>query len=137
MAYLALSPVLVGIYGLLNVAGLQALVSTRIYDDVPQAPTFPFVWYEAQERDIRGLGTGGFPEVDLRVHVFSHYAGTREAQSILQVVIQLLRDQVVTVTGYQSAGTIVYDETVDLPLVEINGVKCREMVGLFRLWVEE
>lgn len=138
MAYLSLSPVLVGIYSLLNVAGLTALVSTRIYDDVPQAPEFPFVWFEAREsRDLRGFGTGGLPEIELRVHAFSKYEGTKEAQSIIQKVIQLLRDQSVSVTGYRQAGAIVYDATVDLPLQEINGEKCREMVAMFRLFVEE
>lgn len=137
MAYLSLSPVLVGIYNLLNVAGLTALVSTRIYDDVPQAPTFPFVWFEAREQDMRGMGTVGLPMVELRVHAFSQYEGTKEAQSIIQKVVELLRDKAVTVSGYTQAGLIFYDETVDLPLVEINGVKCREMVAFFRLFVEE
>lgn len=137
MAYLSLSPVLVGIYSMLNVAGLTALVSTRIYDDVPQAPTFPFVWFEAREHDSRGFGTGGFPTVELRVHAFSQYEGTKEAQSIIQKVIQLLRDQAVTVSGYTQGGLVVYDETVDLPISEINGIKCREMVAMFRLFVEE
>lgn len=137
MAYLALGPVSVGLYTLLNVAGLTALVGTRIYDDVPQAPTFPFVWYEIREREQRGFGTGGFPEIEVRVHAFSQYEGAKEAQSIIQKVIQLLRDQAVTISGYNQAGRIFYDETVLLPNEVIDGVKCRELVASFRIYAEE
>jgi len=138
MAYLSLSPVSVGVRALLNVAGLTALVSTRIYDDVPQAPTFPFVWYEVREaRDVRGFGTGGLPEVELRVHSFSTYEGAYEVQTIGAKVIQLLRDQAVTVTGYTQAGLIFYDTTTLLPDEVINGVKVRELVSNFRIYVQE
>lgn len=138
MAYLSLSPVSVGVATLLNVAGLTALVGARIYDDVPQSPTFPFVWYEVREsRDMRGFGTGGFPEVELRVHAFSQYEGAKEAQSVIQKVIELLRDQPLTVTGYAHAGLVFYDETVLLPNELIAGVKCRELVAMFRIYVQE
>lgn len=141
MAYLSLNPVSTGIATLLNVAGLTALVSTRIYDDVPRAPQFPFVWYEVREsKDVRGFGTGGFPEVELRVHTFSSsdtYNGMAEAHAITAKVIELLRDQAVTATGYAQAGRIVYDETILLANEIIAGVKCREMVARFRVYVEE
>lgn len=137
MAYLSLDPVSVGIYTLLHVAGLTALATGGIGDDIPQGAAFPFVWYEVQERDIRGFGGGGFPEVELRVHAFSTYPGALEAQTIIQKVIQLLRDQVVTVAGYRQAGKIFYDETVSLPNSEVNGVKVYELVSLFRIYVEE
>lgn len=138
MAYLSLSPVSVGVFTLLNVAGLTALVSTRIYDDVPQAPTFPFVWLEVQEnRDLRGFGTGGFPEVQLRVHAFSQYEGAKEAQDIIAKVIELLRDQALSISGYNQGGRIVYDETTLLPNELIAGVKCRELVASFRIFAEE
>ena len=137
MASSALSPVSAGVYTALNVAGLTALVSTRIYDDVPQAAVFPFVLYDVQERDVRGFGTGGLPEVDLRVHAYSTYEGPREAQTIIAKVIELLKDQLITVTGYTQCGHIFYDETVLLPNEEINGVKCYEIVALFRVYVEQ
>jgi hypothetical protein len=137
MAYLSLSPVSVGVYAALNVAGLTALVQTRIYDDVPQAPTYPFVWYEVSERDVRGFGTGGLPEVELRVHTFSKYAGMKEAQAINQKVIELLRDQLVTVSGYTQAGRVFYDETLTFADELINGEKVQELVSQFRIYVEE
>lgn len=137
MAYLALGPVSVGVYTALNVAGLTALATGGISDDTAQATSLPFVWYEVSERDVRGLGTGGLPEVELRVHAFSSYQGMKEAQSINQKVIQLLRDQSITVSGYTQAGKVFYDETVALPNEMLNGVKVHELVSFFRIYVEE
>jgi hypothetical protein len=135
---LSLGPVSVGVYTALNVSGLTALVSTRIYDDVPQAPTYPFVWYEASEpRDVRGMGTGGLPEVELRVHVFSTYQGTSEGQAITKKVIELLKDQLLTVSGYAQAGRVFYDSTQVFADQLIQGVKVREFVAQFRVYVEE
>jgi hypothetical protein len=135
---LSLGPVSVGVFTALNVSGLTALVSSRIYDDVPQAPTYPFVWYEASEpRDVRGMGTGGLPEVELRVHVFSTYQGTSEGQAITKKVIELLKDQALTVSGYAQAGRVFYDSTQVFADQIIQGVKVREFVAQFRVYVEE
>lgn len=138
MAHLALSPVSVGVYTALNVAGLTALVSSRIYDDLPQAPSYPCVWYEVQEENQHGYGTSGdVPQISLLVHVFSTYAGMAEAQTIAQKVIELLKHQAISVSGYTQAGRVFYDETVSLPEEEIEGVKVRELVARFRIYVEE
>ena len=69
MAYLALGPVSVAVYAALNVAGLQALVSSRIYDGVPHVPTFPFVLYDvilANEALVRFLAEAlGLPRASV------------------------------------------------------------------------
>jgi len=136
--YLSLSPVGIGVYERLNVGSMIALVGDRIYDDVPQAPTFPFVWYEVLEsQDVRGFGGGGFPEVQLRVHAFSTYEGSSEAQAVARKAIELLRDQELTVTGYAQAGTVFYDQTLTFSDQIIQGVKVREVVAQFRVYVEE
>lgn len=136
MPSLALSPVSVGVYNALNVSGLTALVSTRIYDDVPQGATFPFVLYTAQERETRGFGTGSLPLVDLRVHAFSTYAGMKDAQSIAAKVVELLKDQTLTVSGYVVCGRVFYDDTVVINESIVNGVKCKEIASNFRVYVE-
>lgn len=137
MAYLALSPVSAAVYSTLNVSGLTALAAGGIRDDVPQSTAFPFVWYEVRETDRRGLGTGGLPEVELRVHVFSTYAGMKQAQEIAAKVVELLRDASLTVTGYAQCGRVFYDDTVSLPDEILNGVHVRELVVLFRIYVQE
>jgi hypothetical protein len=134
---LALSPVSAAVYGVLaGDATLSALVGGRIYDDVRQAPAYPYLWYAVRERERRGFGGGTFPEVDVRLHAFSIYRGAKEAQDILNRCVTLLKDATLTVPGFQQAGHVVYDETVLLPDEDVNGVKVRELVALFRVWVE-
>lgn len=136
--YLALSPVSVAVYGLLNVAGLTALATGGVYDDVPQLPTFPFVCYDVIETSQHAMGGGvGVPEISLRVHVYSTYAGMQQAQGIAAKVIELLRDKAITVSGYRQAGRVFYDETIPFPDEMISGVKCKEIVSMFRIYVEE
>jgi len=137
MAYLSLGPVSVAVATVLNVAGLTALATGGVHDDAAQGTVFPFVWYEVDEEDARGFGAGGLPQVNLRVHTFSRYEGASEAQSINQKVIELLRDQSLTVTGYTHAGKVFYDRTVPLAEELINGVRVRELVSMFRIFVEE
>lgn len=136
-SYSALSPVSVGIYTLLNVSALTTLALGGVRDDVPQKPTFPFVWYEVQEESISGLGDSPhFVEVDLRVHVFSQEETLADAQVIGAKVVELLRHKVITITGYTHAGKVFYDRTVLLADELLNGVKVHELVMFFRIAAE-
>lgn len=126
----------VAVAGVLNVSSLTTLATGGIYDDLPQGTSFPCVWYEVNERDVRGLGTGALPEVELRVHVFSQYEGMKEAQAIASQAITLLKDQALTVTGWTHCGHVFYDETVAFHNEHIQGVRVREMVAVFRIYVE-
>lgn len=140
MAYSVLSPVSVAVVAKLNVAGLTALIGDRLYDDLPQGPTYPCIWYEVQEEDVRGFGTGALPLVRLLVHVYSstaHYEGMAQAQTIAQKVVELLKDQALTIAGYEQAGLVFHDETVPLPEEQIEGVKVRELVARFRIFARE
>ena len=137
MAYLSLDVVSAAVYSALNVAALTALAPGGISDATAQATTYPFVWYEVQEREFRGFGTGGLPEVELRTHVFSTYHGMLQAQQVNAKVIELLRDVALTVSGYTQAGRVFYDSTIPLPNQILNGVQVHELVSLFRIYVEE
>lgn len=136
MANLSLSAVSVGVFTALNVAGLTALVSTRIYDDIPNAPTYPLVLYTVDETERRGMGTTELPEIDLRVTVLSTSEDGAQAQAIIAKVKDLLKDAALTVSGYAMAGRVVWRETVKLGSTEIQGVKVNEWVVLFTLWME-
>lgn len=141
MAFSALSPVADAVFGLLQDAALLAVLTGGWHNDLPQAPTYPCGWIEVRERDVRGFGTGGLPEVALRTHIFARRGGTRagiaEAQEANRLTIGVLRDQAVTVTGYTQCGQIFYDETILLSDEEVNGVKVHEVVSMFRVYVEE
>lgn len=137
-SYSALSPVSAGVYTALNVAALLALATGGVGDDLAQLTGYPSVLYEVTETRGGGLGTkpgrGTLPEIDLRVHVFSTYQGWSEAQAAMGKVIELLTDPP-TVTGYAS-WAIFHDQTIPLADQIIAGVKVKELVGLFRLYVE-
>lgn len=142
MAYLALSPVSDAVFIALNVSGLTALLPSTgnpLSDDIAQATQFPFVFFEVNELDDkRGFGTGGLPEVQLRVHVYGTSAqGLTALQAITQKVIQLLRDVSLTVTGYSTCAGVFYDETLTFGDELINGVKVHEIVSQFRIYVQE
>jgi len=137
-SYSALSPVSAGVFAVLNVAALTALAPGGVGDDVAQGTGYPFVLVEVNEKALGGFGTkpglGMLPEIDLRVHVFSTYQGWSEAQAVMGKVIELLRDPP-TVTGYAS-WAIFHDQTMALADEEIAGMKVKELVALFRLYVE-
>jgi hypothetical protein len=138
-SYSALSPVSAGVYTVLNVAALTTLAPGGVGDDIAQGTGYPFVLYEVHERALGGFGTkpglSQLPEIDLRVHVFSTYQGWSEAQAVMSQVIALLTANPPTVTGYGS-WAIFHDETIALADQVIAGVKVKELVAIFRLYVE-
>lgn len=134
----AANPVAEAIFGLLQDATLQAAVGGRVRDDLEQNEPRPCVLYEIfNEEDVRGLGAGNMPQIDLRTHVFSAIGSLSEAQAINKIIVALLKDASITVTGFQQAGTIVYHETQTLREQELYGVKVHEVVSLFTIWVEQ
>ena len=130
-------PVGEALYTILQDSALQTATPGGWHDDPPQGGEFPYGWYELSERDLRGMGTGGLPEVELRTHVFSRYGGMREAQRFNQMVVDLLKDVALTVAGYTMCGKVFYDETIVLRDEEVAGVKVHEVVSLFRIYVEQ
>jgi hypothetical protein len=136
MAALSLSAVSVGVYNKLNVVGVTALVSTRIFDEFPRDPDYPCLAYSVSKREARGMGTGELAEILLRVSVLSKAATGAEAQAILAAVELALKDASVTVSGYRMAGLVVWTQTVPVGTVEINGEKVNEWVTEFLFWLE-
>jgi hypothetical protein len=139
-SYSALSAVSAAVYTALNVAALTALAPGGVGDNIAQLATFPNVLYEVSERVMGGLGskpgTGKRTlEVDLRLHVFSAYAGFFEAQRAMAKCIELLANPP-TVTGYGS-WAIFHDETIPLAGQMVAGVTVNELVANLRLYVSE
>lgn len=138
MPSVALSAVAASVHAAINVAGVTSLATGGVFRDAaPQAAAFPFVTHDVRERDVRGFGGGGLPEVDLRVHAYSTGATQAEAQSIIAAVVGLLKDAALTVSGYTQCGRVFYDHTEALQDVLINGVRCYELVAFFRVYVEQ
>lgn len=134
----AASPVAEAIFGLLQDATLQAAIGGRLFDDIPEDTPRPCVLVEIlNETDVRGFGTGGLPELDVRTHVFSDVGSMSEAQAINQQIVALLKDAAIGITGYTQCGLIVYRETVTLRDEELAGTKVHEVVSIFTVWCEQ
>ncbi|WP_375203644.1 DUF3168 domain-containing protein [Hyphococcus sp.] len=82
-------------------AGVKAEVGdpARIFDDPPPEALFPYLTLgEARASDWKGV-EGGL-EHDLRLYVFSRYAGRREVKRILSAVYDALHDAALTLSGH-------------------------------------
>ncbi len=137
-SYSALSPVSVGVFTALNVSAVTTLATGGVGDDIAQGTGYPFVLYEVHETAAGGFGTKPglrqLPQIDLIVHVFSQYEGSSEAQAVMNAVIGALATPP-TVSGYGS-WAIFHDETINLGDQIVSGLKVKELVARFRLFVE-
>ncbi|WP_428410013.1 DUF3168 domain-containing protein [Hyphococcus sp.] len=71
----------------------------RIFDDPPPDAIFPYLTLgEARATDWKGVD-GGL-EHDLRLYVFSRYAGRREVKRILSAVYDALHEAALTLSGH-------------------------------------
>jgi hypothetical protein len=148
MAYLLpITAVEDAVFALFQDAALQALVPGGVQTDVPQHPSFPFLWIEVlQNGNYGGLGTkpgrGSVPGLTLRLHVFqSNYGTARDAQIVAATAIALLFDDTrpLVLDGYTlcSGQPLPEVETIPLADEELNGVKVKELVTSIDLIVEE
>jgi hypothetical protein len=68
-------------------SAVTALVSTRIYDEVPQNVTFPFIEFgDSQEIDDGHDCGDGAVEVFLDIHIWSRSSGQVQAKTIAGAV---------------------------------------------------
>lgn len=131
-SYLSLSPVAAAVYARLNVAGMQALVGTRIHDSRPRASAYPCVWVEVREQKLHMMGPNSVPNVDIWVHAFSKYQGEKECQAICAKAVELLEWQTLTISGYVQAGDLRHHDTAPLQDQAIEGEVVHEMVAQFQ-----
>lgn len=138
------------VYGtLLADSTLAGLLPGGVQTDVPENPTYPFLWIELlEDTQFGGFGpwpgtAGTMPGLELRLHVYqSQYGTSRDAQIALARAIEVIAAvdgsgvPTLTVSGY-SVWLVAYEQAVPLPDQELNGVKVQELVGRFRLIVEE
>lgn len=86
---------------LLADTGLSALVINRIYDDVPQNATFPYVTLgEVTVREWSTASDVG-AEHSLVLHAWSRAHGRKEVKEILGAISNVLDQTVLTVIGFQ------------------------------------
>ncbi len=83
-------------------AALKALIGdpVRLYDHVPESPTFPYV--VIGESFFGQWDTKSFDgmDQDIVLHVWSRYRGRKEAKQIMGAIHDALNKQSLTVTGH-------------------------------------
>lgn len=134
----ALAPVHAALYGVLSAdATLAALCPGGVWDHVPQNEAFPYIrigQLRAEPNDTFGLQ---FRDVVVSVHVFSTYAGLKEAYDINARVIALLRHTPLTVAGWTHLATLLEAETADEPIPLDESVMLQHVDAEFRVQVQE
>lgn len=131
-------PVMEAVFGVMQDADFQERIGGRFYDSIPEDTPRPCGLYEiVGEEDKRGFGFGNLPELDLRTHMFSDIASVSEALDLNRMAVALLKDALLTVTGYRQCGHVTYRQTVLLRDQELDGQKVHEVVSLFTVWMEQ
>lgn len=105
---------------------LTGLATGGVRNDDPINPTYPYIRLgNAVETPWHGIGglsvNRGFNDV-IRIHIFSQYAGDREALQILARVNTLLDLQPLTVSGY---GSVVCEYETSRVLNETDAAKLK------------
>lgn len=72
---------------------LYAGAPPRIYDDVPERPVFPYITIGDDEARDWSTGSEAGAEHALTLHVWSRYAGRREAKLLMDEIAACLHDQ--------------------------------------------
>ena len=84
-------------------AGVIALVSTRVYDHVPQNEVFPYIALgEATGDQFDDKAKGGMSQV-ITIHTWSRYRGSKETKQIMGAVVAALDRANLSVTGHDLA----------------------------------
>src|SRR5438046_7581385 len=97
-SYCLLAPVSEAVFGVLQGdATLSSLLPGGVQTDVPEDPSYPFLWVEIlEQQQFGGFGTkpgaGALPELEIRLHVFSQFPGWAQAQTIVARAIALVAD---------------------------------------------
>ncbi|MFQ5563874.1 MAG: DUF3168 domain-containing protein [Parvularculaceae bacterium] len=72
----------------------------RIHDDPPPGAPFPYLTIgEARASDWSGVPGGA--EHDVKLHIFSRYAGRREIKRIIAAVYDALHEAAFTIEGHR------------------------------------
>ncbi|MBI1391780.1 MAG: DUF3168 domain-containing protein [Alphaproteobacteria bacterium] len=80
--------------------GVKAILGDppRIHDIAPEAPEFPFASY-GEWRTAGLAGAPGHLEHDIRIRIFSRYAGRRETRDAMAALHDALQDAPLDLSG--------------------------------------
>lgn len=113
-------------------AGLTAIISTRLYDDVPDNTAYPYVAIgEVTENRSDTFANKG-KELTATIHVWSQYRGMKQLTDILTRLDAVLDQKAISFTNW----TLIniereFGETIKMP----DGIT-RQLVTRYRVMVQ-
>jgi uncharacterized protein (UPF0297 family) len=83
---------------------LVALIASRVYDEVPEAPTFPFVVVDTMGLEQSAMFDYSVDTTDVltSIYAWSEYRGYKEVEQILGAVYDAVHQVLPTVAGFSS-----------------------------------
>lgn len=87
---------------LTGAAAVTALVSTRVYDEVQQNATFPYIEIGEAVGEDWGTKTRHGLDQSISIHIWSRYAGMKEAKQIANAIHDALHDATLTISGHDA-----------------------------------
>lgn len=107
---------------------LQAIVAGRIFDEVPQGESFPYIVIGDDDLKPWDLDCKLGFEALITIHAFSRYKGRKEAKEIGAKIYDLLHNASIVTDNFASAVCVLDMQTT---MVEGDGVT-RHLVARFR-----
>lgn len=111
---------------------IELFVADRIYDDVPETATFPFIAYRDISSTDFGVKDKDAQEIEIQIDVWSEYRGTKETKEIMVKVRDLLHNASVSLTD---AALVNIREVFSTVLIDAEDGITRHGIMRFRVVV--
>lgn len=79
---------------------LSAALGTRMFDDVPEDPVFPYLTVSAMDESDWSTDTEEGSTVEIQIDVWSRAAGRAECETLLRAVRDAIVGTTLTITGH-------------------------------------
>lgn len=112
---------------------LMTKVSNRIYDDVPESDTYPYIYIGQHTADRFNTFDRQGKNVVFNINIFSQYQGNKEALEILDLVIDALDYQTLTITNQ----TLVYCRFEQHSMLAYPDGRTKQCIANFRVVAQE
>lgn len=111
---------------------LKGILSDRVYDDVPDMPTFPYVVIGDDTSVPWDTKTSTGHELTLTIHVWSRWRGRKETKTIQDHIYKALHRSSLAVTGF---ATVLIENEFQQTMLDPDGAT-RHGVQRFRMIVQ-
>lgn len=104
------------IYGILNAdATIKTTLSASVYNEVPEAPSFPYLVIGQSTDNPLYHKSGALPEVVETIHIYSTYRGDKQVKQLADAASQALTGGSYSLTGF-TVRMASFDNFITLPV---------------------